>query len=90
MLLSGCAGSRPASIAGGECRIAHTPQYAVKGATPYDQNWVDDTTESLVAGCKQPRPLARPASLDVPTHKVGGKPVVVPVTTKKRHFWQRG
>lgn len=87
ILLSACAGRnvKVASVKEGACKIAHTPQYAVKGLTPYDQDWIDDTTEGLVGGCAQPRPKARPASLDA-KYTVGGKTVPVPVPKKRFRF----
>jgi hypothetical protein len=42
------------------------PEYAVRGKTKYDQNWVDDTVESGVGGCGWQRPAARPPALDGP------------------------
>src|SRR5512139_1207500 len=78
LLLAGCGpGTKLGSIAGGECALpgVHTPPFKVLGKRPYDQNWVDDTTEGLVRGCNQPRPLARPASLDAPKVKPKHKPV---------------
>lgn len=84
-LLAGCVTTNKGSVAG-ECRLVSTPQYAVKGRTSYDQNWIDDTTERLVGGCGQPRPKARPASLDA-------KPVVVkapiPKSAPKATLWER-
>lgn len=65
-LLAACASSgKVGSLAGGECRLVRTPDYAVKGRTTYDQNWIDDTTERLVGGCGQARPKARPVGWDV-------------------------
>ncbi len=91
-LLAGCATNKASvgSTRGGECRIVHTPKYAVKGRTSYDQNWVDDTTERLVGGCDQPRPAARPPELD----RVARRPVVVappaaPVVPKKKTWRER-
>ncbi len=76
------------SVAGSDCTIAHTPEYAVKGKTQYDQNWVDRTTERLVAGCNQPRPKARPASLDAPKVKPSAKKPTANEVIKRRwwHF----
>lgn len=87
-LLNGCASPTTGSVAGGECKLPglHTPVYAVRGKTSYDQEWVDDATESLVRGCKQPRPKARPASLDASSKSTAPAPVA-PV--KKKHWWQR-
>lgn len=59
--LSGCAGTGPASIAGGDCRIWERPQYVVLGRRAYDQQWIDGNIEAGVAGCGWKRPAARPA-----------------------------
>lgn len=64
LLLGGCFQTATVGSVGGECRLVSTPQYAVLGKTSYDQRWINRTTESLVAGCRQPRPGARPPSLD--------------------------
>jgi len=63
------------SLTKGECQLVHSPEYAVRGKTGYDQSWVDKTTESIVAGCRQRRPKARPASFDAP--KVAPTPKTV-------------
>lgn len=39
------------------------PQFAVRGQTRYDQNWIDGNTEAGVAGCGWKRPQVRPAEL---------------------------
>lgn len=82
VVLGGCAPTI-GSVAGGECKLTHTPTYAVAGKTSYDQEWIDDTTEALVRGCKQPRPKTRPASLSVPVKSPAA------VTKPKKHWWQR-
>jgi hypothetical protein len=41
-----------------------TPEYMVLGKTAYDQSWINRSIEQMVAGCKQPRPKARPVSFD--------------------------
>lgn len=75
LLLAGCAaGTTIGTIAGGECALVHTPKYAVLGKTAYDRNWIVTTEESLVRGCNQPRPLARPATLDKPKAKSHPRP----------------
>jgi hypothetical protein len=90
--VGGCA-TKPTvgSVAGGDCKLVHTPQYAIKGATDYDQEWSDDVTEALVRGCKQSRPKARPAALDAPPPVV--TPAVPPAAPagppKKLHWWQK-
>ncbi len=63
-MLGGCAAKGPASIAGGECKIFERPEYAVRGAKPYDQDWIDSQVEGGVGGCGWKRPAARPASID--------------------------
>jgi hypothetical protein len=75
-LLAGCAPQIVGSVIGGECKLTHTPEYAVKGQTAYDQRWINNTVEAQVVGCKQPRPKKRPAGWS--THTVGGKTVPVP------------
>jgi hypothetical protein len=63
--IAGCAGTNlPASVAGGECRVFERPEYVVKGARRYDQNWIDGNIEAGVGACGWKRPAARPASVD--------------------------
>jgi hypothetical protein len=86
--LAGCAGtSLPASVTGGECRVFPRPEYAVRGKTKYDQNWVDDTVESGVGGCKWQRPAARPPALDAAPSV--GRPAVAAVPQKRASLMQR-
>jgi len=59
LMLAGCGTSRPASVAGGECRVFVRPAFAVKGVTARDQDWIDDTIERGVAGCGWKRPAAQ-------------------------------
>jgi hypothetical protein len=87
-VLAGCAGtSLPASVTGGECRVFARPEFAVRGKTKYDQNWVDDTVESGVGGCGWQRPAARPPALDA-APSVGG-PAVVAVPLKRASLMSR-
>lgn len=82
-LLGGCASSSSiGSVAGGECRIVSAPKYVVRGRADYDNIWINKTTEAIVRACRQPRPLARPASLDAP------RKVVVKAAPKKRTLRQ--
>lgn len=83
LALAGCATAPVGSVSGGECRIVRTPEYAVKGRTGYDQIWINRTTEALVDGCRQPRPKARPASLDAKP-----KPKPKPAPQPKKKWWQ--
>jgi hypothetical protein len=69
-------------VTGGECHLVSSPTYVVLGKTRYDQGWIDRTSEAIIVGCKQPRPKARPASLDAPAKT----PTPAPVQPKKRKF----
>lgn len=92
IVLGGCANPTIGSVAAGECKLFHTPTYAVKGKTSYDQEWADDVTEALVRGCKQARPKARPASIDNPPRvqiKMTSPTTGVTVKPKKKHWWQQ-
>jgi len=47
LALGGCMTTQgPGSVSKGECRIFHAPKYAVRGATQYDQDWIDPTIEA--------------------------------------------
>lgn len=83
-LLGGCLHTGTGSVSGGECKIFDGPKYVVRGATQYDQDWIDPTIESGVGGCKWARPAPRPASFDAaPASKAVTKPV------KKRGLFRR-
>ncbi|MDG9697880.1 hypothetical protein QC281_48405, partial [Streptomyces sp. DH17] len=78
LLLAGCESQTlKGSIAGGECRIFERPPYVVRGAKPYDQDWIDRQVEGGVGGCRWPRPAPRPAELDAPA-VVSAKPAPRP------------
>lgn len=68
-MVAACATTDIGSIVGGECRLVKSPQYQVIGRTNYDQVWINETTEAIISGCGQPRPMVRPASLDAPRPK---------------------
>jgi len=95
-LLAACA-SQAGSIVGtiDSTKTISTPKYAVKGRTPYDQKWINVTTEALVDGFGQPRPKPRPASLDKPRPKaapaaIKSAPSPKPDAAKpKRKWWQK-
>ncbi len=91
LLLGGCVTTPIGSVIGGECKLPglHTPTYEVKGRTTYDQGWITDVTVALVAGCKQPRPKARPAELDKAAPKTPGTIKVAPPAPAKIHWWQK-
>lgn len=82
LALGGCVTTGEGSVTGGECKVFQAPQYAVRGARSYDQDWIDSTVEGGVGGCKWKRPAARPASLDVPK-------VAAPKPVKRRSLVAR-
>ena len=55
LLLSGCASSRPASVAG-ECRVFRDPGFAVRGARLQDKQWIGRTQETGITTCGWKRP----------------------------------
>lgn len=79
----------------GACSAFTAPKYRVLGKTQYDQDWVDDQTETLVAGCNFPRPAARPPELDPPANVAVVPGVPAPelqapaIPAKKPSYWQR-
>lgn len=56
VLLSGCAGKMPASVAGGECKIFHDPGFAVQGKRLQDRRWIGATQETAIEVCGWKRP----------------------------------
>lgn len=55
-LLAGCAGSMPASVQGGECKIFNDPGFAVQGKRLKDKQWIGAVQEKGIAVCKWKRP----------------------------------
>lgn len=64
--LAGCVTTDGPGSVSGTCSVFTPPTYAVRGATQYDQDWIDPTIEGGVGACHWPRPAARPAALDAP------------------------
>jgi hypothetical protein len=89
LTLGGCASAdgKIGTVIGGECRLFHTPEYEVRGRTAYDQKWINVTTEAGVDGCGQPRPKARPASLDAP--RVKAAPTATAAPKPKKKWWKK-
>jgi hypothetical protein len=84
--LAGCntfgeTGNAPPASVAGACDFLDSPEYAVLGKTPYDQRWINRTEESIVTGCRKPRPKARPASFDAPA-------VAPSVVKKQKRRWR--
>jgi hypothetical protein len=85
LALTGCITDGVGSVKGGDCKLFEAPQYAIRGATQHDQDWIDPTIEGGVGGCKWARPAPRPAEWDA-------KPVaarVAPAVPKKRSLAAR-
>ena len=55
LLLSACAGSMPASVAG-ECQVFTDPGFAVQGKRLKDKRWIGAAQEKGIAVCKWKRP----------------------------------
>lgn len=64
LMLAACGTSRPASVAGGECKVFVRPASVIVGATARDQDWIDDTIERGVAGCGWKRPSGKRGASD--------------------------
>lgn len=96
ILLAGCAGTRlPASVSGGIDRIFPEPPHEIKGATPVDQGWIDETIEAGSTCCGwivKPRPLGLdPTPVPVAVSPLVKAPAPSRVTTKpkKKPLWLR-
>lgn len=63
-LLGGCLQTTGGSVAGTECKFLERPEYAVRGARQYDQDWVDSTVEGAIGACRWKRPAPRPPEMD--------------------------
>ncbi|WP_456681659.1 hypothetical protein [Bradyrhizobium sp. USDA 3311] len=55
-----------ASVTGGESNALKGPEFVVKGATDFDQRWIDETTEAGIAALGWKRPEPRPPEWDKP------------------------
>lgn len=85
-LLAGCITTDgPGSVAG-SCKSFEAPQYAIRGATQHDQDWIDPQIESGVGACHWARPAPRPAEWDAPM-PVKAKAAPAPVKKKKKVGW---
>ena len=72
----GCAANSQFATFGGAGPSLPRAEYAVKGKTAYDQDWIDRTIEAEVAGFGIARPAARPAGLDAKP-AIKAKPAVI-------------
>lgn len=105
LLVAGCAGQMPGSIAGGECKIFHDPGFAVRGKRVKDSQWIGQTQEVGIEVCgwkrPAPEPVAKPARRPTPVAAAAPSPsafapsppsVAAPVADekpKKRHWYDR-
>lgn len=91
--LTACAGSRTKLLTmTGACdAFGAGPKYEIKGATRYDQDWIDDKVEAGIGGCEWERPAPRPQSLDVKVQLDRPAKVVVapPAKPKKKRLFDR-
>lgn len=68
--IAGCASSGKFASVAEFCAALPPQKFEVKGATPFDQPWIDDTSEAVQAGCPdRKRPEPRPAEWDKPLAK---------------------
>lgn len=79
--LAGCA-SNPKVLSlhhGGLCEaLGEPPEYEVKGAIRYDQNFIDDKIEAAIGACNWPRPKPRPNDWDQPRKAAAPTPPQAP------------
>lgn len=54
--MGGCASMRPASVAGGECKVFKEPGFAVRGKRLRDSQWIGRTQETGISVCGWKRP----------------------------------
>lgn len=83
-ILAGCGTVRPGSVLGSEKGIFKQPEYEVKGATQYDQDWIDENVEAGIAGLGWDRPKPRPPEWDKKP-----EPKAVPAKPKKKSLLDR-
>ena len=82
MTTAACGHNAEVSVTGGEARAIEPPEYEIKGATDFDQRWIDRTVEAGVAGLGWQRPKERPAAWDAkPAPRAVAAP---PVPAKKK------
>lgn len=65
------------------------PDFAVKGATEFDQRWIDETTEAGIAALGWQRPGPRPPEWDKPLAR--NKPTIEQAAAapeKKKLRWR--
>lgn len=87
LALGGCTSIQKInSIHGGEAKIFERPQYEVRGATRYDQDWIDSQVEGGVAAFGWERPAPRPPELDHPSQRL---PTIAAKPAKKPRLLKR-
>jgi hypothetical protein len=86
-ILAACGHKPPASVSQGVDRIFPEPPHEIRGATPVDQRWIDETVAAGQTCCMW---AVRPRPNDIDrTHTVAGKTVPVPAPPKKKKLRER-
>jgi hypothetical protein len=65
-MLAACGTKPKGSVLGSEGGAIKPPDYAIKGATDFDQRWIDETVETGVSALGWKRPAPRPPEWDRP------------------------
>jgi hypothetical protein len=90
VVIAGCSGiPLPASVRDGECKVFERPEFVVRGAKRYDQNWIDGNIEAGVGGCNWARPKPRPASFDAAGNTVAPVADPTPRAPRRSGIWLR-
>jgi hypothetical protein len=89
--LAACGTPQTASVAGGEAHALKGPDFVVKGATDFDQKWIDETTEAGIAALGWKRPAPRPQEWDRPLARAvpPAPPAAAPAPAKKKSVLRR-
>lgn len=88
--MAACGTLPKGSVVGSEGGALKGPEIAVKGATDFDQRWIDETTEAGIAALGWQRPGPRPPEWDKPLSKRPSIAAVVegPPPAKKKPRWR--
>jgi len=74
-------------VTGGLDTVIKAPEVAVKGATDFDQRWIDETTEAGVSALGWKRPAPRPPEWDKPlSRNVPADPAPAAKPVKKKRW----
>jgi hypothetical protein len=89
--LAGCVGTSSIKFATVKefCDGLPVQKYAVLGKTRFDQPWIDDVSEGLIAGCNRERPQVRPAEWDEAVPLPKPRPAAKAAKPKKKTIRER-